>query len=411
MRYNFEESTATVRDSNGDVVNGNTFISVPVGTTELKLTGVEPGIPEMNFEALNSTGFDDDASDSFEVSQKDFTFTASSNQQEAFTGESVTLDMNIEEIGPGGDVYTFSLENGASTGTVTYDGTTYNPGQEFLVPVGRFSIPYQGTSEGDHNLRLFVTSSSGVTKEVPIGFRFEKYVEPFTLSVTQENSRKLSGEPFTISVTANAINGHDPNIDYFLGFQFDGTDRGSVTYNGVTYIEGERIPIPHGFSSMSFTSNNDEDFPITWTGSNSTDEEERQNMNIDMYPRPKVSGVLTWFFRDNKRSCGNGCNWDYHGLVKMDVVTDPSANADIFRIRVRNNRPGHPTQGQFLTYTASFTSGRKRDGFHEFYFETFVPTGTSELFDEQPYTLTVVDSNGVEGVIEGIFTNDKNDGQ
>lgn len=411
LRYIFEEGTATVRDMDGNVLNGNTFISVPVGSTELTLTGVEPGLTNIDFEVLNSTGFEDSASDSFEVRQKDFNFTASSNQQGAFTGESVTIDMNIEEIGLGGDVYTITFENGASTGTMLYNGTTYNPGQEFLVPVGRFSMPYTGTSEGDHNLRLFATSSSGVTKEVEIGFLFEKYVEPFTFSVTQANGRKLSGEPFNISVTTNATNGHDPNTEYFLSFQFDGTDRGSVVYNGVTYIEGEQIPIPHGFSNLSFTANNDEDFPITWTGSNSTDEEEQQNINVDMYPRPKISGVLTWWFGDNKRSCGNGCNWDYHYLVAMDVDVDPSATPDIFRITLLNDRQNHPTRGQTQTYTASFTSGIKRGDYHEFYSPTFVPTGTSEWYDQQEYTLTVIDSNGVEGTITGTFTNDPNDGQ
>ncbi|MEM6863548.1 MAG: hypothetical protein AAF575_00135 [Bacteroidota bacterium] len=409
--FRFEEGTATVKDSDGTTLNANAYYPVVVGTNEWKVTGVEPGVPNIEFVGRNSTNFTDNASDSFEVKQKDYTLSVTSNEQGGFTGESVIIRGEIEEIGIGGDGYSLSFQNGASVGTLVYNGNTYNPGDEFLVPVGTFEMVYTGTSDGDHNLVFNGLSTSNVPKQAPISFKFEKYVEPFTLSVTQANGRKLSGEPFNIAVTANATNGHDPNTDYFLSFGFNGTDRGSIVYQGVTYTEGQPIPIPHGFSNISFTANNDVDFPIVWTATNTTDEEEQQNMQIDMYPRPKVSGVLTWFFADNKRSCGNGCNWDYHGLVKMDVQTDPSASADIFRIRVRNNRPNHPTQGQFRTYTTSFTSGVKRDGFHEFYFDTFVPTGTSEWYDNQPYTITVVDSNGVEGVIEGIFTNDKNDGQ
>ncbi|MEM6895694.1 MAG: hypothetical protein AAF554_18515 [Bacteroidota bacterium] len=409
--FRFEEGTATVKDLDGTTLNANEYYPAVVGTNEWKVTGVEPGVPNIEFVGRNSTNFTDNASDSFEVKQKDYTLGVTSNEQGGFTGESVIIRGEIEEIGIGGDGYTLSFQNGASVGTLFYNGNTYNPGDEFLVPVGTFEMVYTGTSDGDHNLVFNGLSTSNVPKQATISFKFEKYVEPFTLSVTQANGRKLSGEPFNIAVTANATNGHDPNTDYFLSFGFNGTDRGSIVFQGVTYTEGQPIPIPHGFSNLSFTANDDMDFPIVWTGTNSTDEEEQQNMQVDMYPRPKISGVLTWFFADNKRSCGNGCNWDYHGLVKMDVTVDPSASADIFRIRVRNNRPGHPTQGQFVTYTASFTSGRKRDGFHEFYFDTFVPTGTSEWYDGESYTLTVVDSNGVEGVIEGIFTNDKNDGQ
>ncbi|MEM8765194.1 MAG: hypothetical protein AAGD88_15355 [Bacteroidota bacterium] len=409
--FRFEEGTATVKDADGTTLNANAYYPVVVGTNEWKVTGVEPGVPNIEFVGRNSTNFTDNASDSFEVKQKDYTLSVTSNEQGGFTGESVIIRGEIEEIGIGGDGYSLSFQNGASVGTLVYNGNTYNPGDEFLVPVGIFEMVYTGTSEGDHNLVFNGLSTSNVPKQAPISFRFEKYVEPFTLSVTQANGRKLSGEPFNIAVTANATNGHDPNTDYFISFRFNGTDRGSIVYQGVTYTEGQPIPIPHGFSNISFTANDDVDFPIVWTATNTTDEEEQQNMQVDMYPRPKISGVLTWFFADNKRSCGNGCNWDYHGLVKMDVQTDPSASADIFRIRVRNNRPNHPTQGQFVTYTTSFTSGVKRDGFHEFYYDTFVPTGTSEWYDNQPYTITVVDSNGVEGVIEGIFTNDKNDGQ
>lgn len=410
-RFQFEEGTATVKDANGTTLNANAYYPIQVGTNEWKVTGVEPSTPNIEFIARNSTNFTDNASDSFDVKQKDYNLRMTSNDQGGFTGESVVIRGEIEEIGIGGDGYTLSFQNGASVGTLFYNGNTYNPGDEFLVPVGNFEMRYTGTSEGDHNLVFNSLSTSNVPKQAPISFKFEKYVEPFTLSVTQANGRKLSEQAFNIAVTVNATNGHDTNTDYFLTFQFNGTDRGSVVHQGITYTEGQQIPIPHGFSNLSFTANNDEDFPIIWTATNSTDEEEQQNMQVDMYPRPKISGVLTWFFADNKRSCGNGCNWDYHGLVRMDVQTDPSASADIFRIRVRNNRPNHPTQGQFVTYTASFTSGVKRDGFHEFYFDTFVPTGTSEWYDNQPYTITVVDSNGVEGVIEGIFTNDKNDGQ
>ena len=409
--FRFEEGTATVKDLDGTTLNANEYYPAVVGTNEWKVTGVEPGVPNIEFVGRNSTNFTDNASDSFEVKQKDYTLGVTSNEQGGFTGESVIIRGEIEEIGIGGDGYTLSFQNGASVGTLFYNGNTYNPGDEFLVPVGTFEMVYTGTSDGDHNLVFNGLSTSNVPKQATISFKFEKYVEPFTLSVTQANGRKLSGEPFNIAVTANATNGHDPNTDYFLSFGFNGTDRGSIVFQGVTYTEGQPIPIPHGFSNISFTANDDMDFPIVWTGTNSTDEEEQQNMQVDMYPRPKISGVLTWFFADNKRSCGNGCNWDYHGLVKMDVTVDPSASADIFRIRLLNDRPNHPTRGQFQTYTASFTSGRKRDGFHEFYFETFVPTGTSVWYDQQKYTLTVVDSNGVEGVIEGTFTNDKNDGQ
>ena len=379
------------------------FIAVIEGTGEAIL----------KFEIQDNKGHKVEKMLDFLIAKEEFELTASITPPIITVGEESTININIEAPVHSERVeYTLKYEFEQGTGTVTdLEGNILNANEFYPIQVGITRWTVTSLETGAPNINFVSENSTNFKDNASDSFEVQAYLEPFTLAVAQENDLKLSGEAFNISVSAFATSNHDTNVNYFVSYQFYGTNRGSITRNGVSYAEGEQIPIPYGASNLSFTPTGDADFLIVWKGRNSTDEEEEQNIQVEMYMRPNISGVLTWFFGDNERSCGNGCNWDYHYLVKMNVTIDPSATADIFRIRLRNDRPGHDTFGEYQTYTGSFNGGIKRDGFHEFFSPTFVPTGSGEFYNLQLYTLTVVDSNGVENSIEGVFTNDKNDAQ
>lgn len=380
---------AILRDASGTVVSPGNIYNVPKGNFNWSLEGTDDGSVSMAFTAMNDTGLEKQVSIGIDVNAKDFNFTASATESMGNTDDAVPANFNISEIGIGGDTYAMYFSSGSNNGSFRYNGAVYSAGETFSVPIGPFSGTYTGISEGNHNVRFTVRSSSGVEKTASFNIAYEVYVEPFTLNIGQSPQDKYSTVPFDITAITNATSGHDPNVAYTLIFTFPGASAGTIRYKGISYNEGETVPLDYGSAPMQFAPVTDESFSINFLIENSTGRSQSTSEAVQMNKMPKIAAKGEKLNID----CGglNGCDYQVRIYTCFDTNCSEAYNgADLQQVEIRIfNRYTNRWDTKLLNYSSAKGNGVDR------YFEMETEPGEGKLkYLDQNYEVRVQDSNG-----------------
>ncbi len=380
---------ALIRDNNGIEISPGNSYQVDTGNFNWTLEGTSESTVRMAFTVRNETGLEKTVDITVNVAAKDYAFTASGTLQQAYTGEQVDMNFNISEIGIGGDTYEMYFSAGGNNGTFEYSGASYSAGESFSVPVGPFSGKYSGSTEGNHNITFTVRSSSEVEKTANVNVNYSIYEEPFTLNISQSSQDKYINSPFDITAITNATSGHDPTIVYTMIYTFIGASAGTIRYKGITYGEGESIPLDYGSAPMQFTPETDENFTINFLVENSTGQSQTTSETIEMLKRPKVAAKG----EKHNIDCGglNGC--DYQVRIYTCYTSNCSEaynGADLQQVEIRiYNRLDRRWDTKLLNYGQAKGSGVDR------YFEMETEPSESKLkYQDQNFEIRVRDSNG-----------------
>lgn len=382
--------TATITDHNGNVINSNDIVDIPSGNFTWRIEGTTSNDVNLVIYAKNATGKEKQINKSFQINEKEYNFTATPAKTSASTNESVDILLEVEEIGIGGDTYTVYYSN-SSNGYITYNGNDYYPGEKINISAGNTAVTYTPTLDQDatHSLEFNALSSSGVAKSKSVMIYFEKFLEPFTLNVSQGSGDKKEGEPFTLNVITNASSGHDAMVDYQLAFTFSGVTGGTITYKGQTYSTGQNIPIDYGAISMEFTPTTDEDFTINFNGTNSTGQSASTTTSVVIVKKPIV------FTKGEKHnvSCGgwNGCDYESRVYICWSEACSETFDGAIIQsihISVKNS-----STGNYENHTFSPGDAYGNDGDRYFVLEKFGKE-SSLNYKNQPYDIYIIDSNG-----------------
>jgi len=398
MRFSIN-GNAIIRDENGAIVSPGNIYDVPKGNFSWTLEGTDDTSVSLVFTAQNDTGLEKDVTISLQVAAKDYNFVASAVASSANTEAPVTANFNITEIGIGGDSYQMYFSSGSSIGSFEYNGTTYGPGETFEVPVGPFNGSYTGISAGNHNVNFTVRSSSDVTKTDGFTVNFELYQEPFSLNISQSSQNKYIEVPFDLTAIVSATTGHEPSVTYTMQFTFTGASAGTIRYKGITYREGENIPLDYGSALMSFIPETDENFTIDITVENSTGQSQRVSEFVTMFKKPNaiVKG------EKHNINCGglNGCDYEVRIYTCFDVNCSEAyngSNLEQVEIRIFNR-----FDNRFDTKVFNYNDA-KGDGVNRYFELEEEPSEGKLRYLDQRYEVRVRDSNGqwseiAEGVI------------
>lgn len=388
MRFSMN-GNAIIKDSNGATVSPGNIYNVPKGNFNWSLEGTDAGTVSMTFFALNDTGLEKSVSITVNVAAKDFTFTASGSNTQAFTEDEIDVNFNISEIGIGGDTYEMYFSASGNNGTFEYGGTTYSAGESFAVPIGAFAGKYIGLTEGNHNVIFTVRSSSDVEKTASINIDYDTYEEPFTLNISQSSQDKYIGDPFDITAITNATSGHDPSVTYTMIFTFTGASAGTIRYNGTTYSEGEIIPLAYGSAPMQFTPETDESFSINFLVENSTGQSQTANESIEMLKRP----VAVAKGEKHNVSCGglNGCDYQVRIYTCFSANCSEAYNgATIQQVEIRIfNRFDNRWDTSLRNYNDAQGTGVDR-----YFLMEEEPSEGRLRYQDQNYEVRVRDNNG-----------------
>jgi len=359
MRFSMN-GNAIIKDANGNVVSPGNIYDVPKGNFNWSLEGTDEGQVSMTFFAQNETGLEKSVNIVVNVAAKDFNFTASGTQSDAFTEDIIDINFNISEIGIGGDTYEMYFSSSGNNGSFEYNGTTYSAGESFSVPVGSFSGKYQGLTEGNHNVVFTVRSSSDVEKTDNVNINFEVYEEPFDLTISQAPGDRLEGEQFNITVITNAIGTHDPNVTYQMGFSFSGTRAGFFFYQGIRYDEGQTIPLNYGSTNLTFWPESEDTFTIDFLVENSTGQSRTGNTFVDTIRKPlaQVKG------EKHNVNCGglNGCDYQVRIYTCYDIAcSEAYSGATLNQVEIRIfNRSSNRWDTRLFNYNEAVGSGVDR---------------------------------------------------
>ena len=388
MRYSIY-GNGIIKDTNGNELTPGSIYDIPKGNFNWSFEATSPGNINITFYAQNQTGLNKEVNIDLIVDPKDYTFIANPTSSEAFTGDPVTINFNISEIGVGGDTYVMYYSSGSNSGSFVLNGKAYAPGETFEVGVGSFSGTYTGNSEGNHNLIFNTRSSSDVSKSVPVNIEFEKYSEGFDLNISQDWADKYEGQPFQITSVTNASEGHDPDVEYEMTYTFVGATAGYIVYKGKIYTEGELIPLDYGSTPMQFYPQTDENFTINFRVENSTGISKTVSEPVTMFKKPlaKVKG------EKHNVSCGglNGCDYETRIYICWDVDCSESFNgASIQYIEVRIwNRRSNKWDTLLFNYNDASGQGVER----RFLLEKEGKERDLRYLDQR-YEVRIQDSNG-----------------
>lgn len=246
MRYVLSGANATVTQ-NGSTRNAGTPYSVNVGNYSWRVSGSEVGTIQLTFTTINANGLEKSQSVNVNVVSRDFTFSATEALASANVGESVAINLNIQESVSGIDTYT-AVYSTSSNGTLRYNGNTIQPGVGFTVVAGNSSASYTGTTEGRHSLEFSVTSSSGTNRadDADINYIGNSFGFTATPQIPNLTVGQTSGISFNLTETISGIDTYT--------VAYSNSNNGTFIYNGTTISPGQTFSIAPGTSSATYSS-------------------------------------------------------------------------------------------------------------------------------------------------------------
>ncbi|MDY8135525.1 immunoglobulin-like domain-containing protein [Aquimarina sp. 2201CG5-10] len=123
------------------------FEAISLGTVELAFTTIS----ELGVTVITNL--------QIEITETpDFTFSAQSSVIQASTNNPVDINFDLTEtVGTSTYIMTFTSSN---TGSVTYDGSTYQEGEDIPFTTGQSAGTYTGTAAGTHEIEFTVSNAN-----------------------------------------------------------------------------------------------------------------------------------------------------------------------------------------------------------------------------------------------------------
>ncbi len=241
MKYEIISGDGNVKDG-GLVRSVNTFFNVNTGSYSWQFEGTDSGTVELLFTAQNTTTnvtrtqTIDIIVTNPPVSQ--FTFTSIPSANDGTVGQSVPINFNISET-VGNSNYSMVFTS-TGTGTLEYNGTSYNQGQPISVSPGNFTGAYTGGSSGSHNITFTITN----TNDIPISHSDNISISydsiDFTLSTVGDGSLFLNSQKDFYAIISQENN--DNSITYRVRFSITSGSTG----NGQIKTAENNTTIPLG---------------------------------------------------------------------------------------------------------------------------------------------------------------------
>ncbi len=273
LSYSVSGGTGTLSGSGGTIQAG-IFSAISVGSTSWTYNPSTEGAHAITIQIRDNSGVVKEKVVVINVVGRDFTLEAIAGANNQFIGQSVPINIGINEIGGTGGTYSIVIAS-SGNGSILYNGTTYTPGEPFTVNSGTTQISYTGTSEGSHNITMTATASYGTVKTSSLAVSFNSL--DFTFTATEALASANIGE--TVAINLNIL---EPvsGLDTYTAV-YTTSSNGTLRYNGNTIQPGVSFTINAGNSSASYTGStsgrHDIDFSVT--SSSGTNKSEGAEIN------------------------------------------------------------------------------------------------------------------------------------
>jgi hypothetical protein len=267
MKYVITEGNGQIKNG-ANTENANTWNNVSIGSFNRTIVGTQIGNLKITFTVRNKTTLAEKTQVlTITVKASEFTFSANRTSNNEPLSSSIGVNFNLSQIGGGTETYNMIFSS-SGTGTFTYGGTVYTPGQTIPFQAGSTNGNYKGTTAGTHDITFTVTNQELQEKSASIKLTY--FVNDFNLSTTGDGTLTLNQNK-NINVFLSQLF-PNPNISYEVQFNILQTSVGSgIILDGTNQITtGSYNSISLGTKTFSFkgTASGEVNLEITVKDSN-----------------------------------------------------------------------------------------------------------------------------------------------
>jgi hypothetical protein len=250
----FSMNSGNAQIKNGAIVeNANQWYNASVGNFTKTFFATVTGTIKVLFTVRNKTSLVEKTElITVNVIPTEFTFSATASAPSALLTKSVPITFDLTQTGGTGDAYKLSYTS-SGTGTFTYNGVTYSPGQNIPFVSGTNSGSYTGTTEGTHKIVFTATNQYNTSKTDDVSLNYIR--NTFSLSTTGDGTLYVNEtKAFSVGVSQTYP---DPAVTYQVKYTFSTGVVGELSQSGSPITTGVYYPIVDGNNNYSFKGIND----------------------------------------------------------------------------------------------------------------------------------------------------------
>ncbi|WP_289035170.1 hypothetical protein, partial [uncultured Flavobacterium sp.] len=253
ISYQVKYSYASGTTATGQVLAGENNIvlgqysPITIGATSLNFKGTSSGIVKLLVEIRDSNNIVHSSIVQFTITQPDYTFSGSAQQNSIYVGGNTNLNFDITETVTTGSSYEMKYVITDGNGIVKNGLNTLNANQWYPVNLGGYSWNLSGIQIGDVKMQFTTRNTTTLVQKVQ-NIDVNVSNSSFVFNATGTSNNQNVGTSIPVNFNLTQVGGG--NITYQM--KYTTTGNGVFVYNGITYTAGQPIPIILGASSGNY---------------------------------------------------------------------------------------------------------------------------------------------------------------
>lgn len=271
-----------ISGGNAGLYNGNSQISpsqyftISPGSFAYDFIAQESGTYEITFLLRDSNGQILEEKVTLVVANNDFAISMTPSKATEFSNIPVGIIVDIDEVPEGAnDSYT-AFFSSSQNGSLSVNGVTYGPGEEFPLGAGVNNLTYTGLEPGQHNIILSVESGSDVTRTANTTITYDQVDFTFTAGAQKSDITvgETTGLNFNISESVGSSN-------YTMRFSMNGNAL-IRDNNGIEVSPGNSYDVNTGNFNWTLEGTNESNVRLAFTVRNDTGLEKTVDITVNV---------------------------------------------------------------------------------------------------------------------------------
>lgn len=280
ISYEILEGNGRLTGINGNNLQNSTEYPVELGNFSLFYFPESLGSHQVSFIATDNYGQEvGPVIIDLETKQNDFTVSITPSKTSEFANIPVNIIIDIDEIPEGtNDSYEAFYSSGRNS-SMRVNGTSYGPGEKFLLGPNNNNVVYTGTEAGQHDIVLSVESSANVTHTANTSISYNQV--DFLFTGGSQKSDISVGEITSLNFNISESVG---SSDYTMRFSLSG-NASIRNENGVEVSAGNIYDVPKGNFNWSLEGTDESNISLTFYVQNDTGLEKTVSISIAVSPK------------------------------------------------------------------------------------------------------------------------------
>lgn len=220
------------------------YIPLELGTKKFFFRGTRSGDINLIAEVIDSNDLPEITDIDFTINSFDFDFSASVQDGSIELGESTNVFLNINETVALGHNYEirYNITSSQSGEIRSSEQIIYNPNTNYPININTSNLIFNSTESGSINISFSVRNlSTLVTKEDNVSITVNEIIPDFNFSVIASSNTDDIDNCTPINFNLVETKGTSNYIMVFVS-----NNSGTFEYNGITYSQGQSIPVMPG---------------------------------------------------------------------------------------------------------------------------------------------------------------------